>query len=84
MVVKFDPERIKNEVKLLVSEIAKIPVEKIHDNTHLMNELGVDSMMAIEIITSVEKKYRIIVPEEIRSFGSVRDICNAIEQLVER
>ncbi len=54
---------IEEEIKQLVSEITEVPIEKLKPDADLINDLGIDSLKAIEIVAMIEKKYRIIVPE---------------------
>ncbi|MBI1924470.1 acyl carrier protein [Candidatus Poribacteria bacterium] len=57
-------EQIRGEVTSLISEIIEIPEEEIDGNASFVDDLDVDSLMALEIIANIEKKYRIQIPEE--------------------
>jgi len=61
---KNNLEDIKKEVKSLISKIIQIQEEDIKEDADFFKDLGIDSMMALEIIASIEKKYRITIPEE--------------------
>ncbi len=80
---KYDLDKVKEEAKALVAEIAELSVEEITDDASFADDLGVDSMVALEIIASLEKKYKLIIPEEkiptIRSFG---DVCKLLDELL--
>ena len=52
---------LKEELREIVAEIAEI--DEVPDATPF-EELGIDSMMAIEIVADVERKYSISVPED--------------------
>jgi acyl carrier protein len=76
-----DIKEIKKEVKKLVSEISEIPEAEINDNAMFAEDLGLDSMMALEIVASVEKKYKIVIPEEkIPTIRSLNDIYKIVEE----
>lgn len=78
---KYNPEEIKKEVKALVSEIIEIPIEKIKEDAEFVKDLGVDSMMALEIVASIEKKYRVVIPEEkIPAIRSLKNVYAMLEQ----
>lgn len=78
---KYNPEEIKKEVKALVSEIIEIPIEKIKEDAEFVKDLGVDSMMALEIVASIEKKYRVVIPEEkIPTIRSLKNVHALLEQ----
>ena len=38
--------------------------EEIQPDAHLVEDLGMDSMMTLEILASLEKKFKIRIPEE--------------------
>jgi acyl carrier protein len=55
---------IENEIKNLVAEIIEKDPGEIKPDSRFVEDLGVDSMMALEILAGVEKKYKIAIPEE--------------------
>ena len=58
--------QLKDELRALISEIAE--VDTIPDDTHF-KDLGIDSMMGVEIVAAVERQYQIkIEDDEIASF----------------
>lgn len=65
-------DQIAGDIRALIAEIVEIPIERIKDDSSFA-DLGADSLMALEIVASIEKKYRIQVPEEelqrVKSFG---------------
>jgi acyl carrier protein len=67
-------ERISAEVRSLIADIIERPEEEIQGDISFA-ELGADSLMALEIVASIEKKYRIQVPEEhlqrVKTFNDV-------------
>jgi len=54
-------EELKEKLRAIVAEVAEI--DEVPDGTPF-KDLGIDSMMAIEIIADVERAYRIKIPEE--------------------
>lgn len=76
---KKDFEEIKKEVRKLVSEITEVSEDKLKDDAKFVEDLGVDSMMALEIVASIEKKYRITVPEE--EIPRIHSLSNIFELL---
>ncbi|MBI5417337.1 acyl carrier protein [Candidatus Poribacteria bacterium] len=66
---------IEEEIKKLVSDIIEVPIEKLKPDADLINDLAVDSLKAIEIVATIEKKYRIIIPEnDIPKMKTLRKI----------
>ena len=51
---------LKEDLRALISEIAE--VRDIPDDT-LFEELGIDSMMGVEVVTAIERKYHIKIED---------------------
>jgi acyl carrier protein len=69
--------QLHDELKTLISEI--IEVDDFGDEANFVEELGVDSMLALEIVARIEKRYRIRIPEE--NFSEIQTL-NAVVQMV--
>jgi acyl carrier protein len=52
---------LKESLRKIVAEISE--VDDIPDATDF-RELGIDSMMAIEIVAEIERTYKLTIPEE--------------------
>ena len=70
-----DPE-LREKLRAVVAEVAEI--DDVPDDVSF-KELGIDSMMAIEIIAEIERTYKIKVPEQ--ELEQVRDL-NSVVALV--
>jgi acyl carrier protein len=55
---------IINEIKTIVSQVARINLVEIDDDVKIREELGIDSLMAIEIIAKIEKRFTIQINEK--------------------
>lgn len=72
----------KEEIKKIIADIAEIPQTDIKDNALFAEDLGIDSMMALEIAATIEKKFKIPIPEEeIPKIRSLNNICEVLEKL---
>jgi acyl carrier protein len=69
---------LKDKLRAIVAEVSEI--DEIPDETPF-SELGIDSMMALEIVSAVEREYKLSVPEEelrsLKNFQSVYDLFAA-------
>ncbi|MBI3895876.1 MAG: acyl carrier protein [Acidobacteria bacterium] len=70
-------EEIRNAVRQLVAEITEREPQEVSEKADFIEELGIDSLMAIEILVAVDKKYKIEIPEE--EFGKIRNVYDAVE-----
>ncbi|MDA2383286.1 acyl carrier protein [Bacillus cereus] len=75
-------KNLKEELRTIIAEV--IEEEDFQDTDDFVMNLGVDSMMALEIIAQIEQNYQITVNEEyltrIRSLDAVHDL---VVQLLE-
>jgi acyl carrier protein len=51
---------LKEELRALIAEIAEI--ENVPDTTHF-KDLGIDSMMGVEIVAAIERQYKIKIQD---------------------
>lgn len=69
---------LKAKLRAIVAEVSEI--DDIPDETPF-SELGIDSMMALEIVSEVERQYKVSVPEEelrkLTNFQAVYDLFSA-------
>jgi acyl carrier protein len=61
-------QELKDNLRRIISEVTE--VDEIPDETPF-KELGIDSMMAIEIVAEVERTYKLSIPEE-----ELKDLTN--------
>lgn len=54
---------VLNELRQTIAEILDLPAESISDTARFVDDLGVDSLMALEIMVVLEKKYGIKIAE---------------------
>lgn len=67
-------EDIDAQIKAIVAEILEVDPATINPDARLVEDLGMDSMMALEILVAIEKKFKITIPEEklaeLKTLGS--------------
>jgi acyl carrier protein len=68
-------------VRGLIAQYLKIPADTIGEDSKL-DELGLDSLGALELVFEIEEQFKVKVPDErIPEFRTVRAVCDAIEAL---
>ena len=60
----LDKAKLESEIKAMIAEIAEVEEEEIKGELSFVEDLGFDSMMALEILAKLEKQYKIKIPEE--------------------
>ena len=76
------PESLHEEIRLIISRISRIASCELEDAVNVREELGIDSLMAMEIIATCEKRFEIVIDEskyvEIETIG---DFLRLVESL---
>ena len=74
--MKAESDHIDQDVRKLIADIVEMEPDQILPDAQLVEDLGMDSMMALEILASIEKKFRIKIPEE--DLPKITTLANAI------
>lgn len=75
---------IFDEVKEILAEQLDVDIDSIELSSNLADDLGADSLDAIDIVMTVEDEYSIEVPDEaVEAMKTVEDIVNYIEANIE-
>jgi len=75
-----DPQSIKNEIRQIVSKISRIDADELQDHVLIREELGIDSLMSMEIIARSEKALGIKIDESL--FASIQTVGDFYDLLV--
>ncbi len=76
-----DPISVK--VTKIVAEILEVDSETINPNAQLVEDLGMDSMKALEILAVVEKAFKIKIPEDsLPKMTSLNQVIKITKQYV--
>jgi acyl carrier protein len=68
---------LKENLRRIVAEVSE--VDEIPDDTDF-RELGIDSMMGIEIVAEIERTYKISVPEsELKNMTSLTRVYELVQ-----
>jgi acyl carrier protein len=74
---------LEQEIKTLVAKVIKKPEADIDPKANLFTELGVDSLLGVEIFAALDKKYGLDVPEEkLKNVNSLNDIIALVKELL--
>jgi acyl carrier protein len=69
-------DHIRMEVKKLIAEVTEREPGEISDTALFADELGVDSLMAMEVMVAVDKKYKINIPED--EFATIKNVNDTV------
>jgi acyl carrier protein len=75
-------ENVTEEVLDVIAETQRIPREKVTADARF-EELGMDSMDAVNILFALEDKFDITIPDEqAKKIRSIRDVVDGVQALV--
>ena len=81
----IDTKSIEQECRIIISQIAEINEAKITSEARFIEDLGMDSMMALEVLASLEKRYKIRIPEEnLIKVTSLKNIVDLVQSIVNK
>ena len=73
---------IRDRIAGIVSRVSRIDVSELLDDVKIREELGVDSLMAMEIVASCEKELQIRIDEgQLYRLQTVGDFMNLVTSL---
>lgn len=61
---KLDLKQIERQIRSVIAEVLEVNVKKITPKARFAEDLGMDSMRALEILAAIERTYKIEIPEE--------------------
>ena len=77
-------ETVRAEIVALFGQHAQAG-SQVSEQSHLVADLGIDSLGVMEIIEAIEDKFTLNIPDEaLREVESVADVSTAIEQRLAR
>ncbi len=75
-------DTLKDDLRALICEIAEI--DALPDDTHF-KDLGIDSMMGVEIVAAIERKYQIKIDDaELQQVSTLNKSCALVQAKLER
>jgi acyl carrier protein len=79
----YDSTAIAEELKTLVAGIIEVDRSRLTPETHFVRDLEMDSLMSLELLTALEKKYAIRIPEEaLPEFATLAGVIDVVSSRV--
>ena len=75
---------MENKVMRIIAEISEVNESEIRMESELVDDLEVDSMMSLEILTELEREFGIQISEtDLADFVTVGDIFNFVKEKID-
>jgi len=76
------PDELIDRVRKVIATSKRIPEERVTADSSF-EELGIDSMDAVEILFALENEFDINIPdEEVKTVRNVRQMVEGVEKLL--
>jgi acyl carrier protein len=80
-----EKRNVENDIRSLIAEILETEPDQILGDASFVKDLGMDSMMALEILAGIEKKYKIVIPEEtLPKFTDLNTTIKLVKEILEK
>ena len=77
-------EEIFQKIRQILAEKLKMKEEQISKDSHLVDDIGVDSVDFWEIIAKVEQEFEIdVADDEVKGVNTVQDIVDVLKDKLE-
>lgn len=73
-------EQIREEIRMRVAELTERDPSEISDTARFVEDLDIDSLMAIELMVTLDKEYKIDIAEE--EFRNIKNVSEAVDIVV--
>ena len=75
---------MKYQIKHIIAEHLDLDVDSISSDTHIMNDLGADSLDTVEIVMQLEEEFDIDIPdadaETLETVGHIEQYIGRLEK----
>lgn len=72
-------ETIESRVKDIIVDVLRVKHDQLGPTTHLMKDLGADSLDALDVALRIEKTFNMRIPDEaVPNYMTINDIINGI------
>ena len=70
---------IQLTIKEIIAEITEVDSQEIKMDSHIVQDLGADSMAALELMSTIEKKFQIVIaPENLPEMVTLEKVTDLV------
>lgn len=81
----MDWDTLERQTKEVIAEVAKVDPETLDVDANIYETYGVDSLMAVRAISSLDVQFDIEIPEErVQNVRSIRELAEIIQDELEK
>lgn len=80
----FTREEVEENVKNILQNHIKVTVDEIHNDSSLIDDVGLDSLDIVDLVMQCEKRFSISLPDEIFENGNSYTFKGFVEEIFKR
>ena len=82
---QLSSEQLKGKIDKIFFDLFEVPQEKIKPKANLFEDLGLDSLDAIDLVIAFQSNFK-IKPEnsELQSIRTIKDVYDLVERYYEK
>ena len=81
----MEREQLYSEIKEIVADTLEVEEDEINGDAIFVEEYDVDSMLALEILATIEKKYKIKIPEErLANITTLNETVSLTQEFIDK
>lgn len=70
-----------SSIREIVAEILEVDPDELTESSHFIEDHGADSLRAVEILSRLEKKFNVVIPqEELPRMTSLNDTYQVLKE----
>ena len=75
-------DKLRSEIREIIAQLIEEEPDVVTDDAHLVTDLGADSMLVLELMATLEKRYAIVIkPESLPELVSLSKAAALVERL---
>jgi len=77
------PDNLEEELRNIIAFVIEIEPEKVTPDARFVEDLGMDSIKAVELVVAIEQKFKIkIRDEEVPRIGTLRQAVGLSKRII--
>jgi acyl carrier protein len=82
--MEISRSQIENELRDILLKIIDVPSEELTPDAHFFQDLGIDSIKAIEIIVAIDKHFKVSLNDDIGQVTTLAEATEIIFNILEK
>ncbi len=79
------PDDLEQDMRQLIADVTGKSIDELRPEANFWNDIGIDSIKAIEITVAIERRYKVrIRDEQIPKITNIREAVEAVREALRK